>query len=185
MGFPILVRWHLYIESGPRILLSSGYLHADDWLCWTNTPFFGDKTILRPSYLHNGISYTGKMTSLYWIRAQDPFVVRLSACRWLTLLDKYALLFQKKGFQLGIGQWWKNIFMFFDINWGKVGLTHWGWVTHYVTHISIKKVDHHWFRLLVACSVPCYHLNQWWRFVDCTLRNIFQWNFIQNFQVFI
>ena len=30
----------------------------------------GDKTILRPSYLHNGISYTGKMTFLYWIRAQ-------------------------------------------------------------------------------------------------------------------
>ena len=30
----------------------------------------GDKTILRPSYLHSGISYTGKMTSLYWIRAQ-------------------------------------------------------------------------------------------------------------------
>ena len=29
----------------------------------------GDKTILRPSYLHNGISYTGKITSLYWIRA--------------------------------------------------------------------------------------------------------------------
>ena len=24
----------------------------------------------RSSYLHNGISYTGKMTSLYWIRAQ-------------------------------------------------------------------------------------------------------------------
>ena len=30
----------------------------------------GDKTILRPSYPHNGISYTGKMSSLYWIRAQ-------------------------------------------------------------------------------------------------------------------
>ena len=29
-----------------------------------------DKTILRPSYLHNGIPYTGKMTSLYWIGAQ-------------------------------------------------------------------------------------------------------------------
>ena len=25
--------------------------------------------VLRPPYLHNGISYTGKMTSLYWIRA--------------------------------------------------------------------------------------------------------------------
>ena len=31
----------------------------------------GDKTILRPSYLHNGISYTDKMTSLYRIRVQD------------------------------------------------------------------------------------------------------------------
>ena len=29
----------------------------------------GDKMILRPSYLHNGISYNGKMPSLYWIRA--------------------------------------------------------------------------------------------------------------------
>ena len=25
--------------------------------------------ILRPSYLHNGISYTGRTTSLYWIGA--------------------------------------------------------------------------------------------------------------------
>ena len=30
----------------------------------------GDKAILRPSYLYNGISYTGKTTSLYWIRAR-------------------------------------------------------------------------------------------------------------------
>ena len=30
-----------------------------------------DKTILRPSNLHNGISYTGKMTSLYWIGPQN------------------------------------------------------------------------------------------------------------------
>ena len=29
----------------------------------------GDKTVVRSSYLHNVISYTGKMTSLYWIRA--------------------------------------------------------------------------------------------------------------------
>ena len=27
-------------------------------------PHFGDKTVVRPSYLHNGISYTGKMASL-------------------------------------------------------------------------------------------------------------------------
>ena len=29
----------------------------------------GDKTTLRPSYFHNGSSYTGKMASLYWIGA--------------------------------------------------------------------------------------------------------------------
>ena len=30
----------------------------------------GDKTILQQSYLHSGISYTGKTVSLYWIGAQ-------------------------------------------------------------------------------------------------------------------
>ena len=29
----------------------------------------GDKTVVRSSYLHNGVSYTGKMSSLYWFRA--------------------------------------------------------------------------------------------------------------------
>ena len=33
----------------------------------------GDKTILRSSYLHNGISYTDKMASLYWIRALSAY----------------------------------------------------------------------------------------------------------------
>ena len=33
----------------------------------------GDKTVVRSSYLHNGISYTGKMSSLYWIGAQGLF----------------------------------------------------------------------------------------------------------------
>ena len=49
--------------------------------CWWPGPWFnikissyqyrkshcGDKTVIRLSYLDNGISYTGKMTSLYWI----------------------------------------------------------------------------------------------------------------------
>ena len=36
---------------------------------WYRKSHCGDKTILRPSYLHNGISYTGKSTSLYWFGA--------------------------------------------------------------------------------------------------------------------
>ena len=56
---------------------------------WTHGPWFnikmssyqyrkshcGDKTVVRSSYLHNGISYAGKMTSLYWIRALDLICV--------------------------------------------------------------------------------------------------------------
>ena len=40
----------------------------------------GDKTILRPSYLHNRISYTGKTTSLYWIMAQDDSLFYQLGC---------------------------------------------------------------------------------------------------------
>ena len=35
---------------------------------WYRKSHCGDKTILRPSYLHNGISYTGKTASLYLAR---------------------------------------------------------------------------------------------------------------------
>ena len=45
----------------------------------------GDKTILRPSYLHNGISYTGKMSSLYWIGAlvDQNMPVTQCICWWI------------------------------------------------------------------------------------------------------
>ena len=45
----------------------------------------GDKTILRPSYLHNEISYTGKMTSLYWIRALEFCSLFLKWCPYSTM----------------------------------------------------------------------------------------------------
>ena len=35
-----------------------------------------DETILRPSYFHNGIFYTGKAVSLYWIGAQAMYSQR-------------------------------------------------------------------------------------------------------------
>ena len=36
----------------------------------------GDKTIIWPSYIHNGICYTGKTTSLYWIGALGAVSIR-------------------------------------------------------------------------------------------------------------
>ena len=61
MGIPILVRWHLYIEMPP-----GAWFNVKMTSYQYRKSHCGDKTILRPSYLHNGISYTGKMTSLQW-----------------------------------------------------------------------------------------------------------------------
>ena len=47
----------------------------------------GDKTVVRSSYLHNGISYTGKITSLYGIRAQVWTFLSDPRASWLKLLS--------------------------------------------------------------------------------------------------
>ena len=44
--------------------------------------YCGDKTILRPSYLHNGISYSGKMASWYWIGALASAVGGVTHQSW-------------------------------------------------------------------------------------------------------
>ena len=64
----------------------------------------GDKTILRPSYLHNGISYTGKKTSFYWIGPcplASPFlhvskalagcIIWVQCCQWSWLNGWYVI----------------------------------------------------------------------------------------------
>ena len=65
------------LDSGPRFnikMTSYQYMKSH---C-------GDKTMLRPSYLHNVISYTGKTTSLYWIGA----LVILSLCYKLLMRSR-------------------------------------------------------------------------------------------------
>ena len=58
------LRGYWYTGPGPRFNIKmSSYQHRKSHC--------GDKTVVRSSYLHNGISYTGKMSSLYWIRAQE------------------------------------------------------------------------------------------------------------------
>ena len=51
----------------------------------------GDKTILRPSYLHNGISYTGKTTSLYWIGPCILLSTVISHCQSLEAKSRRGL----------------------------------------------------------------------------------------------
>ena len=45
----------------------------------------GDKTVVRSSYLHNGISYTGKMVSFYWI---SPLEWTVNHIYWICKVHK-------------------------------------------------------------------------------------------------
>ena len=53
----------MFCQSGPRFNIKMLSYQYRKYHC-------GDKTVVRSSYLHNRISCTGKITSLYWIRAQ-------------------------------------------------------------------------------------------------------------------
>ena len=55
-------------RSNPQSWGSGGWFNIKMTSYQYRKSHCGDKKILRPSYLHNGISYTGKTTSLYWIR---------------------------------------------------------------------------------------------------------------------
>ena len=58
-----ILAWILFSNPGPWFNIKMSSYRYRKSHC-------GDKMVVRSSYLHNGISYIGKMTSLYWIRAQ-------------------------------------------------------------------------------------------------------------------
>ena len=70
----------------------------------------GDKTVVRSSYLHNGISYTGKMSSLYWIRAQASNSYLISpSTKWPP--------FPWRHFEMHFHEW---KFLYFELNFTQV-----------------------------------------------------------------
>ena len=71
-------------ETNARALVSSLYIfNIFHFWQWDGAGGCGDKTVLWLSYLHNGISYTSKMASLYWIRALLIFYYH--GCHWLLM----------------------------------------------------------------------------------------------------
>ena len=55
-------RWIITEAAGPWFNIKMSSYQYRKSHCW-------DKTVVRSSYLHNGISYAGKMSSLCWIGA--------------------------------------------------------------------------------------------------------------------
>ena len=79
------VPWSLYPSPGPRFNIKMSSYQNRKSHC-------GDTTVVRSSYLHNGISYTGKMSSLYWIWAQVSIGhVHGSLARYVKLRVAHAL----------------------------------------------------------------------------------------------
>ena len=57
--FQIVIAANVLMRPGPWFnIKKTSYQHRKSHC--------GDKTVVRSSYLHNGFSYTGKMTYLYW-----------------------------------------------------------------------------------------------------------------------
>ena len=72
MGIAIPGKTVFLIETAPWWLpldLTGPRFNIKMWSYQYRKSHCGDKTVVRSSYLHNGISFTGKMTSLYWIGA--------------------------------------------------------------------------------------------------------------------
>ena len=109
----------------------------------------GDKTVVRSSYLHNGISYTGKMLSLYWIEALGTYIcVNVDCC--ISGVVKAArvchhcrwdfIWFGKRG-------WWVMIRLYSFFNMCDIG------------HLTTHEVEVTWKQSKVRLTLQAAHQN--------------------------
>ena len=66
---PLHSLWHRCNET----LHTGGWFSTKMFSYLYRKSHCGDKMILQPSYPHRGISYIGKMTTLYWIRPEAVY----------------------------------------------------------------------------------------------------------------
>ena len=112
----------------------------------------GDKTILRPSYLHNGISYTGKTTSLYWIGAQTSqrmWILGTIPSRYFPCNFSYFLMPQKRCSQ--------NVWPLIEVHQVLISLNMWLCISLQWRHNERDGVSNH---RCLHCLFNCWF---WWR----------------------
>ena len=78
-------------------LLRPGRFNTSVSSCWYRKYHCGDKTVLWPSYLHNGISYTVKTTCVYWLGtlgavAINTFEIHLQVKLAARLLNSFEIV---------------------------------------------------------------------------------------------
>ena len=71
----------IFLSASTYLIFRTRFLQPGPWFNINMSSYqyrkthCGDKTILRSSYFHNGISYTGKISSLHWIRAHTFYTI--------------------------------------------------------------------------------------------------------------
>ena len=88
-GYPISGRlWLSHVQPCFRLMLLvvRDLSQYKDHLSQYGDSHVKDKTVARPSYLWHGDPYTGKMTSLYWIKALG---IDRRGLRWVGIVDKW------------------------------------------------------------------------------------------------
>ena len=95
--------WY-FVRSGPWFNIKMSYQYRKSHC--------GDKTVVRSSYLHNGISFTGKMASLYWI---SPLVVGGLTTRWTEAQNNMLSLRMLASHLCFTKKLWINLVFWIDI----------------------------------------------------------------------
>ena len=90
MWIPWLLLSWLLVSPGPWFNIMMSYQYRKSHC--------GDKTVIRSSYLLNGISYTSKMSSLYWVGAQ--VIMSMVVSMVLHMQYEWVLVFNDERFQL-------------------------------------------------------------------------------------
>ena len=125
----------------------------------------GDKKILKPPYLHNGISYTGK-TSLYWIRTLGHVSIwRPSFPGMVIPMVKKRQSWARLIFSMGIPILVRRHLYIETAPWLFMNSAH-----PSATYMC------QWTGLALAYSVRSHNLNQCSLIVNWTLGNKLQWN---------
>ena len=65
------------------------WFNIKTWSYYYRKSHCGDEMVVRPSYVHNQISYTGKMASLYWTTPRVAVPAHLSLSDMFALFVKY------------------------------------------------------------------------------------------------